>query len=196
MIICNLITIYLLTPINKLIELFNPIHETFDAYQAFSLCGQFALLMVTKSFLNNHAWRLNYRIGVRSMQMILVLVFNKLHKISIREKRKMNFGKFINMISMDSEHVINFLRESYSIIIIPLMSCIISYQIIRKLKLLGVIAIFSLFLQTYLIQKISKLASKYLKKNFVISDKRNKLINSALLGIKSVKFNGLEPQLE
>ena len=53
-----------------------------------------------------------------------------------------------------------------------------------------------LFVYTILIKLVTSVASRYLKINIKISEKRNKHLKAGLLGIKSVKFNGLEPIIE
>ncbi len=102
----------------------------------------------------------------------------------------------MNTISMDSEHILNFLRESYSLLIIPTIFGITFYILIDRLKWIGLIGIIFIVLYSFFIKLISKLASKYLKKCLRISDERNQKMTAALRGIKSVKFNGLEPIVE
>ncbi len=46
---------------------------------------------------------------------------------------------------------------------------------------------------TMFVKYFTGLAGKYLDTNIRISDQRNKHLKAGLLGIKSVKFNGLEP---
>jgi len=108
----------------------------------------------------------------------------------------MNFGQFINTISIDIQHILNFVKEYYTIFIIPTVFAYTFYNIYNKLGSISLLGILIIGFYTFLVKYITTIASRFLKINITISDKRNKHLKAGLLGIKSVKFNGLESIIE
>ena len=176
--------------LDKLINYFNDKEQNvlIGFLYAFIL---FLILIKRTLVYNSYLHKMTY-VGARVRTSLMNLIYEKSLNLSSKSRRLTSVGEMSNLISVDSQVFVNFMTDVNMIWSAPLqiVLCIaLLWQYLGIASLAGfIVMVLSIPLSVF----VSEQARKLDVKKLLLHDKRIKMINELLSGIKAIKFYGWE----
>ena len=162
-------------------------------WQGFFYAGLMFSAAVTESILNN---LYEYKLSLTAMKMrssITDAIYQKALRLSPTARNKFTTGQIVNLMSVDANRIIEFISFVNVAWSSPLQIGIAIYLLWQQL---GVATMAGVSVMIFLIPFNGWITSKWRKSQVGLmrqKDKRSKLINEILSGIKVLKLYGWEP---
>lgn len=152
----------------------------------------FLLVPLLKTIIESQYFTMTMRTGLRIRSSLQGVLYDKSLRMSPTARASASLGEIVNLMQLDSQRIGDFIQMSHVIWAAPIqivvsVGLLINY--IGVAALIGLLAtVVTIPLQGFLISKQVKIR----KATFSIMDKRVKLMNEILQGIKAVKFYAWE----
>ena len=190
LLLAELCTLVFPFAVKRLINWFD--NDTADSKEAYLIVLIVFVLSIIKTCFNEHGYKVsNYMLN--ALEIIFYgLYFNKMEKISLTSKQRMDISKISNSVTSDVMKVAQILRKFRIVFITPLT---ISFYIFLLFKEIGVIAfagIIFLFIFVLFQFRTGRIIAGFTEKKARTMDKRVTLTTNALTGVKTIKFNAWE----
>lgn len=145
-----------------------------------------------KTLTENNYFGLTMRTGMRVRSSLQGVLYDKSLRLSPAARASASLGEIVNLMQLDSQRIGDFIQFSHVMWAAPIQLIIavaLLYDYIGLSALIGLFfTVISVPIQGALLTKQIKLR----KASFGITDKRVKLMNEILQGIKAVKFYAWE----
>ncbi|XP_041804130.1 multidrug resistance-associated protein 1-like [Chelmon rostratus] len=163
-----------------------------EMWKGFLFASLLFLLSCLQSLLHHHYMFHCFTVGMRLKTAIIGLVYRKCLMISSAARRQCTLGEIINLVSADTQKLMDFVVYFNSIWVNPIEIALCFYflwQLLGSSALAGIAAVVLLFpLNGFIVKVRSKLQEVQMK----FMDGRIKLMNEILSGVKILKFYAWE----
>nr|XP_046230695.1 multidrug resistance-associated protein 1-like isoform X2 [Scatophagus argus] len=163
-----------------------------EMWKGFLFASLLFLLSCLQSLLYHHYMFHCFSVGMRLKTAVMGLVYRKCLLISSAARRRCTLGETINLVSADTQKLMDFVVYFNSIWVTPIEIALCFYflwQLLGLSALAGIIAVVLIFpLNGF----IAKLRSKLQEIQMKFMDNRIKLMNEILSGMKILKFYAWE----
>uniref|UniRef100_UPI0037E8C348 multidrug resistance-associated protein 1-like n=1 Tax=Semicossyphus pulcher TaxID=241346 RepID=UPI0037E8C348 len=163
-----------------------------EMWKGFLFASLLFLLSCLQSLFHHQYMFHCFTVGMRLKTAVMGLVYRKCLRISSAAQRGCNVGEIINLVSADTQKLMDFVVYFNSIWITPIEISLCFYflwQLLGPSALAGITAVVLIFPLNGFIAKIrSKLQEVQMK----FMDSRIKLMNEILSGVKILKFYAWE----
>lgn len=150
------------------------------------------LIPLVKTFVENHYFLRTMRLGIRVRSALQGALYEKSLKMSPSARNASTVGEIVNLMQIDTQKVGDFGQFMHVLWAAPvqlIVSVGLLYNYIGPSAFIGLaITLLTIPLQTKLVQMQARLR----KQTVLISDRRVKMMNEILQGIKAVKFYAWE----
>lgn len=159
-----------------------------------SLAWAFSLLLspILKTIFENHYFLIVMRNGMRVRSGLQGTIYDKSLRMSPSARASSSLGQIVNLMQLDTQRIGDFFQFCNNLWAAPLQ---IIVTVALLFRFIGVSALIGLFVTMATLPAQSVLMSamiKLRKANLGITDRRVKLMNEILQGIKAVKFYAWE----
>lgn len=152
----------------------------------------FLFVPLLKTIVESQYFTMTMRTGLRIRSSLQGVLYDKSLRMSPTARASASLGEIVNLMQLDSQRIGDFIQMSHVIWAAPIQIIVsvgLLLNYIGPAALIGLLAtIVTIPLQGLLISKQVKIR----KATFSIMDKRVKLMNEILQGIKAVKFYAWE----
>nr|XP_061800413.1 multidrug resistance-associated protein 1-like [Nerophis lumbriciformis] len=162
------------------------------AWKGFLFAGLLFLLSCLQSLLNHQYMYRCFTLGMRLKSAVAALVYRKCLVMSSAARRQCTVGEIVNLISVDTQKMMDFAVYVNSLWAAPIEIALCFYflwQLLGLSALAGTVAVVLIFPLNAL---IAKLRSKLQEVQMDFMDGRIKLMNEIVSGVKILKFYAWE----
>ncbi|CAH0557932.1 unnamed protein product [Brassicogethes aeneus] len=182
--------------LSRFIEFFNDelVDDNYHKYLTATIYWILILLSVVFCVLSRY--RLDC-LGLKASIALSSLLYRKMIKLNQRSVGKTSSGQIVNILSNDLNRVEFFLRFSYNVVLAPVHLIVVTYLSWEEVGVSSFAGILFIVLIALPIQAfIGTTAAKFRSNVAIRSDKRSKLINEIVSGIKVIKMYTWEKPFE
>eukprot|EP01130_Rhizamoeba_saxonica_P012730 TRINITY_DN5400_c0_g1_i3.p1 TRINITY_DN5400_c0_g1~~TRINITY_DN5400_c0_g1_i3.p1 ORF type:complete len:1259 (-),score=257.85 TRINITY_DN5400_c0_g1_i3:635-4294(-) len=144
--------------------------------------------IVQSLFLHGYFFR-TYRVGQNIRSSLIMQIYEKAFNLSFSAKKQFSVGEIVNLQSLDTSRIcfqtIPYLHLLWSAPFQLIVSLVMLWKVVG-VSTLGGLAVMILMMPFNIV--IGKKVAGYQKKMMTSKDKRNKLVNEVLSGIRVIKF--------
>ena len=160
-----------------------------NAGEAYYIIGFTSVLLFFQLMSQQHGLKITFFIQNQIIAIFYGSYFNKLKKISLKATSKVDIGKVINSSSVDIEKIHTFTAYSTQAIVSLFALFVLTYLSYVEIGWIIFLGISFMLILTFLQFKLGGFGRFFISKKLEQADTRNSFINSAVNGIKEVKFN-------
>ncbi|XP_051906935.1 multidrug resistance-associated protein 1-like [Hippocampus zosterae] len=161
-------------------------------WKGFLFAGLLFLLSCLQSLLNHQYMYRCFTLGMRLKSAVMALVYRKCLVMSSAARRQCTVGEVINLISVDTQKMMDFVVYVNSVWVAPIEIALCFYFLSNLLGLSALAGIGAVILIFPLNGLIAKLRSKLQEVQLDFMDGRIKLMNEIVSGVKILKFYAWE----
>ncbi|KAK7486632.1 hypothetical protein BaRGS_00022157, partial [Batillaria attramentaria] len=168
-------------------------NPTNPQWNGFVLSLALFLSLQLQSFLFHQTWHYSTSVSLRLRASLISAIFRKALTMNTQARRESPVGEVVNLMSVDTEHIQGMIRYLWTLWSSPLQICVSLYLLFN---LLGAAMVAGLAVLILLIPVNGLVMSKLgalMEKLMLHKDKRLKLINEVLNGMKILKLYAWEP---
>lgn len=186
------VTLFLILPvfINLLIKFAN--YKDVPLWKGILLSLSLLFVPLLKTIIESQYFTMTMRTGIRIRSSLQGLLYDKSLRMSPAARASASLGEIVNLMQLDSQRIGDFVQMSHVIWAAPIqiiVSVALLFSYIGVSSIIGLlVTVATIPLQGFLIAKQVKIR----KATFGIVDRRVKLMNEILQGIKAVKFYAWE----
>ncbi|XP_076020047.1 multidrug resistance-associated protein 1-like [Genypterus blacodes] len=161
-------------------------------WQGFLFAALLFLLSCLQSLLNHQYMYLCFTVGMRVKTAVMGLIYRKCLLMSSSARREVTMGEIINLVSADTQKLMDFVVYFNSVWAAPIEIAVCFYFLWQRLgpsALAGITAVLLIF---PLNAVIAKMRSKLQEVQMKYMDGRLKVMNEILSGIRILKFYAWE----
>ncbi|XP_012941583.2 canalicular multispecific organic anion transporter 2 [Aplysia californica] len=170
--------------------------KDYPQWQGFIIAFSFLVVTLLNSMMINHKVYKTWNIGIKIKTMLMAAVYKKALTMNAESRRKFTVGTIVNLMSVDCAKFQDLLMSAWVVFSFPVSMSISFYLLHDALGLAFITGIVILVLFIPVITKISSLIKKAQAEQLKIKDKRIKLTNEVLNGIKVLKLYAWEPSFD
>lgn len=160
--------------------------------QLWLLAGLMFICPVLSSLFANRSNLVIVHISIEFRNALVNMIFRKSLRLSPAYRQQQSTGKIINMFSNDTKQVQNFLNFANNVAIAPLQIIITLYLIYREVGVATFAGLGYMIIIAPLNSVVFGYLSKIRLKKVAETDKRVKLMNEILSGIRVIKYYAWE----
>ncbi|XP_067675074.1 multidrug resistance-associated protein 1-like [Haliotis asinina] len=170
--------------------------KTVPLWKGYLLCIVLAAATLTQTVFTHANWHQGRKVALRMVAVIISAVFRKSLKLSNKAKKESTTGEIVNLMSVDVEHIQTFTIWIWAVWAIPLNVAIALYLLYQSLgaSMFAGMAVLLLLLPVNIVAIF--MLRKYQTELMQHKDKRMKIMNEVLNGIKILKLYAWEPSFE
>ncbi|KAK1877375.1 Multidrug resistance-associated protein 1 [Dissostichus eleginoides] len=161
-------------------------------WKGFLYAALLFLLSCLQSLLNHHYMFHCFTLGMRLKTAVMGLVYRKCLLISGPARQQCTMGEIINLVSADTQKLMDFVVYFNSIWITPIEITLCFYFLWQLLGLSALVGIIVIILVFPLNGFIAKMRSRLQEVQMKFMDGRIRLMNEILSGVKILKFYAWE----
>ncbi|XP_067675078.1 multidrug resistance-associated protein 1-like [Haliotis asinina] len=170
--------------------------RTMPTWKGFVLCAVLSLSTLTQTVFAHANWHQGKKVAVRISGAIISAIFRKSLRMSNNARKESTVGEIVNLMSVDVEHLRGFTMGLWGIWGNPMKISIGLYLLYESLGLsmfAGMaVLLFFIPVNTYVTFRLKKHQTDLMK----WKDKRMKMMNEILNGIKILKLYAWEPSFQ
>ena len=147
---------------------------------------------MSRPFVNQQSIYYGYEAMIKVYALVFGTYFNKFRTISMSASRYLNIGLVASSITADATKIIILLMTYANLVVGPVLMIIYLVIICIEIGWIGVIGMLVILVITVFQIIIGRQMEYIAREKSVYLDIRNKQINNALTGIKTIKFSNWE----
>ncbi|XP_067674237.1 multidrug resistance-associated protein 1-like [Haliotis asinina] len=170
--------------------------KTVPLWKGYLLCIVLAAATLTQTVFTHANWHQGRKVAIKMAAVIISAVFRKSLRMSNKAKRESTIGEIVNLMSVDVEHIQIFTVWMWTVWAIPLNIAIALYLLYQSLgpSMFAGMAVLLVILPVNVVAAL--VLRKYQAELMQHKDKRMKILNEVLNGIKILKLYAWEPSFQ
>ncbi|XP_048239475.1 multidrug resistance-associated protein 1-like [Haliotis rufescens] len=165
-------------------------------WKGYVLCALLSLSTLTQTVFAHANWHQGEKVAVRIAGAIISAIFRKSLRMSNKARKESTVGEIVNLMSVDVEHLRGFTMGLWGIWGNPMKIAIglyLLYQSLGSSMFSGMaVLLFFIPINTYVTFRLKKHQTDLMQQK----DKRMKMMNEVLNGIKILKLYAWEPSFQ
>ncbi|XP_046577414.1 multidrug resistance-associated protein 1-like [Haliotis rubra] len=170
--------------------------KTIPTWKGYVLCAILSFTTLTKTVFSQASWYQGRKVALRISAVTISAIYRKSLKMSNKAKKESTIGEIVNLMSVDVEHLrtfIFYIWESWSQPLKVVISLYLLYQFLGASMFAGMAVLFVLLPVNGITTLLWK---KFQAELMEQKDKRMKITNEVLSGIKILKLYAWEPSFQ
>ncbi|XP_046361910.2 multidrug resistance-associated protein 1-like [Haliotis rufescens] len=170
--------------------------KTIPLWKGYLLCIVLCVSTLTQTVFSHANWHQGRKVALRMAAVIISAIYRKSLRMSNKAKKESTTGGIVNLMSVDVEHIRTFTIWIWAVWAIPMNVAIALYLLYQSLgasMFAGMAVLFVLLpVNTVAVFMLRKYQAELMKHK----DKRMKIMNEVLNGIKILKLYAWEPSFQ
>ncbi|XP_046577415.1 multidrug resistance-associated protein 1-like [Haliotis rubra] len=170
--------------------------KTVPLWKGYLLCIVLFASTLTQTVFSHANWHQGKKVALRIVAVIISAIFRKSLKMSNKAKKESTTGEIVNLMSVDVEHIQTITVWIWAVWAIPLNVAIALYLLYQSLgaSMFAGMAVLLVLLPVNVVAVF--MLRKYQAELMQYKDKRMKIMNEVLNGIKILKLYAWEPSFQ
>lgn len=171
--------------IKEPVDTLDPEGQTWRGVQTIIIFGT---TMYISQLARNRVFLKGTQITLRARRTLVVSLYDKVLKLSMKSLTETNSGKLISLISADLFMIEKGLSLYSFIVTAPFINGLMSYLLYQKIGLVRMFIVLSVWIVTLILQMVSGATLRKLKaKESTVNDERLKFVNDVVVGCRTIK---------